>query len=56
MAKVNYPIYIPVRVSFEDALVLETAARAQQTSRSALMRNLIRSLASSSNSGVSEVA
>ncbi len=37
-------VFVPLRVSSSDAITLETAARSQQLTRSAVLRTLIRSI------------
>jgi len=40
----NYQVYVPIKVSSSDAFLLDAAAEAQRTTRSGLLRQLIRSL------------
>jgi metal-responsive CopG/Arc/MetJ family transcriptional regulator len=46
MAKkaLNFSIYIPIKVTPEDAIALDRAAELKQASRSEVIRGLIRSL------------
>lgn len=41
---VRYPIYLPVKITSEDAIILEKAAQTLQVSRCQVLRDLIRSL------------